>query len=52
MYEPIIENYYPKQEGEISIIIGFIELTVIKLLSDLALSKTNLKTRPEITMTC
>ena len=45
VYEPLIETYFPKLEGEISFAIGLIELTIIKVLSDIALSKTKLAKR-------
>ena len=48
IYEPYIEQNYHQFESEIATTIGLIELIIIKLLSDLILSKTRIKLKKSL----
>ena len=48
VYEPIIELHYPNLESEIGVLIGFIELAIIKFCSDYLLLIAPLKSKMSI----
>ena len=48
VYEPIITHHYPNLEGEIGIVIAFIEVAIIKFCSDYLLLIARLKSKMSI----
>jgi hypothetical protein len=48
VYEPIIELHYPNLEGEIGVLIGFVELAIIKFCSDYLLLIAPLKIKTSL----